>query len=178
MFEWLFRNRDYFTRENNSMAEKIYHQVLQLNKDNKYKARIIMEFILNSFKSNESIQNLYDKVNLTQETNKMDTVLKLESLLKGKKYLHYKQNIYTAKGVSIPVKIIKDYDKYITVKHTEDDVNIKIYQLNELYFHDYKDDVFMIYSNGDETFAQPYERFFSLVDVDGEILPRFKEIEQ
>ena len=53
-----------------------------------------------------------------------------------------------------------------------------VYSCHQFLFHDYNDDVLMIYTNHDEIFARPYEMFFSVVEHEGKVLPRFEKIEE
>jgi hypothetical protein len=179
MFKWLFRERDFFTEENDDTAKAIYKKVLLLNKDNKYKARIIMDYMLKAVNSDSSLQDLYGKIYVnTNELEILEKILSFQSPIAPKKYKHYKGNIYTTIGVALPIKELKDYIDYDEVRHTEDNVNIIIYKCHQFLFHDYNDDVLMIYADHDDTYARPYEMFFSTVEHEGKSLPRFKKIEE
>ena len=87
------------------------------------------------------------------------------------------KEIVKALGVALPVKEINGYEDYYEVGHSETSENIIVYSCHQFLFHDYNDDVLMIYTNHNETFARPYEMFFSLVDQEGKKLPRFEKIE-
>jgi hypothetical protein len=175
----MFRQRDHFLEENESIAKEIYHKVLLLNKANKYKARIVMDYILKGFTSNDALQDLYSKVHVNgDQLEKIEKILSFQSPIAPKKYKHYKGTVYTTIGVALPVKEINGYEDYYEVRHTEDNVNVIIYNCHQFLFHDYNDDVLMIYSNSDDTYARPYEMFFSLVEDEENILPRFKKIEE
>lgn len=179
MFKWLFRERDHFLNENESIAKEIYQKVLLLNKDNKYKARIVMDYILKAFQSDSSLQDLYAKIYVNEdELKKMEDILSFRSPIAPKQYKHYKGNIYTTIGVALPVKEINGYEDYYEVRHTEDNVNVIIYKCHQFLFHDYNDDVLMIYADRENTYARPYEMFFSLVEEEENIFPRFKKIEE
>lgn len=179
MFEWLFKEKDQFTLENESIAKEIYKQVLLLNKDSKYKARVVMNHIQKSFASNEALDDLYEKIYLNKDdSKKMEEILSFESPYARKWYKHYKGDRYRTLGVALPVKEINGYEDYYEVRHTETSENIIVYSCHQFLFHDYNDDVLMIYTNHNETFARPYEMFFSLVEQDGKKLPRFEKIEE
>ena len=71
MFEWLFKEKNQFTLENESIAKEIYKQVLLLNKKySKYKARVVMNHIQKSFASNEALDDLYEKIYLKKDFKK------------------------------------------------------------------------------------------------------------
>lgn len=72
MFEWLFGKKDQFTIENEKIAKEIYNKVLILNDENKYKARIVMNYIDKSFASNEALDDLYEKIYLNKDDSKKD----------------------------------------------------------------------------------------------------------
>lgn len=181
MFDWLFKPKDQFIKENESIAKEIHDKVMLLNKQNKYKARIVMDYILKSFSTDENVQDLYEKVYLNQdELKKIEEILSFESPIAKKWYKHYKGDSYKTIGVAIPVSEIKGYEDYFEVRHTEDNVNVIIYNCHQFLFHDYNDDVLMVYTNSNNTlsFARPYDMFFSLVEEDENIFPRFKKIEE
>jgi hypothetical protein len=175
----MFRERDFFAEENESIAKEIYHKVRLLSKDSKYKARIVMDYILKAVDSDSSLQDLYGKIYVNEnELEILETILSFESPLAQKHYKHYKGNTYKTIGVALPVKMINDYIDYDEVIHTEDNVNIIIYKCHQFLFHDYNDDVLMIYSDREDTYARPYEMFFSMIDHEENILPRFKKIDE
>jgi hypothetical protein len=180
MFKWLLEKKDHFTKQNKSLAEQIYVQVLQLSKENKYKARIVMDYILKAFRSDEALQDLYEKIYLEKDIKELEDILSFQSPISKKWYKHYKGDTYKTVGVAIPVKEIKGYDDFDVVTHTEDDISFRIYKYNQFLYHDYNDDVFMIYtdSKDEEKFARPYEMFFSLVETHENIIPRFTKIEE
>ena len=171
MFEWLFGKKDQFTIENEKIAKEIYNKVLILNDENKYKARIVMNYIDKSFASNEALDDLYGKIYLNKDDlKKMEEILSFESPYARKWYKHYKGDRYRTLGVALPVKEINGYEDYYEVRHTEIMKIYIVYSCHQFLFHDYNDDVLMIYTNHNETFARPYEMFFSLVEHEGKII--------
>ena len=179
MFGWIFKEKDQFTLENERMAKEIHEKILLLNKDNKYKARVVMNYIEKPFSSEESLDDLYEKIYLNKDDlKKMKEILSFESPFNRKWYKHYKGDRYRTIGVALPVKEINGYEDYYQVRHTEDNVNMTVYSCHQFLFHDYNDDVLMIYTNHDEIFARPYEMFFSVVEHEGKVLPRFEKIEE
>lgn len=181
MFKLFSKTKRYFRGiENEHLMNNFFYKMLKLNNHNHFMSRVLLEYFIEAVDSKESVKDVFqvlvkgkEKVRVAEE---LEDILSLKSVLLNKQFRHWNnKKIYTTKGIALPIVgiIFEDFEE---VFHTEESMKIPIYNTFYHKYHNHNDEVLVIYTDGEETYARPYEMFFGLVEDEGLVKPRFEKI--
>jgi len=173
---------DFFKKpkeEIDALVEEVIGRIKHFHKANKFKSKIVLEYILTAYKSEDSIEEFYKTIYLGKDklakAEEMSEILSMKSVLDEKRYVHWNNGkTYTTVGIALPVDEVL-LGNYNEVFHTEEEKDIPIYKYGNHFYHNYNNEVLVIYIK-DRMYARPYEMFFGLVEDNGVTKPRFKKI--
>ena len=181
MFDFFFKNKKtVLDSHNDVLLKKVFEKLKAMKNENSFKTRIILEYLDEAFKNENVVEEIYSTVYLSKERTKefkeLNELFLMKSPLKDKKFIHWKNgDIYTLKGIALPVNEII-FEKFDEVFHTEEEVMIPYFSYENYFYHNYNNEVLVIYTKDQKTYARPYENFFDDVEDEGIIIPRFKKI--
>jgi hypothetical protein len=174
---------DFFKKpkeEKDVLVEEVISRIKHFHKANKFKSKIVLEYLLTAYQSEDSIEEFYKTIYLGKDklakAEDMHHILNMKSVLNEKKFVHWNNGkTYITLGIALPVDEVLT-GNFNEIFHTEEERYIPIYMYGKHYYHNRNNEVLVIYLCEDKMYARPYEMFFGLVEDNGVMKPRFKKI--